>query len=395
MQLLKTKFVSIFAKLQLKMQYREELSDINNLKKWLDIKLKHSTHNIYMLRAICQYKAQRTLRSKIDVFLANVIAVLYIPLILLKIRLHQRARKQKKCFVEYLKVDQHMAYQIPPQIKKLTIDKAQITRGSCACYLLPEDLSSACRYFGSAAFLYPELFTKFLIWISTIRPHLEVINCSNLIQYCEYSATSSLRKLFLNERGISLVNVTHGEELISCRSAFSSFDKCFAWFITPRTVYDAMQIDCKEFYTFNPCADLPILKEACGHPCIGLLWPAFKSQKPELLARQVEILQEHFTILVRPHPNQRYRAMFKECASGLRVNFSNPHDEDVHTFLGRCSIVVGYSSAVLVQAAIRGREVLYIKTPNLAAIREYHPYYKALPAVELDELANHLLAKYQ
>jgi len=395
MQLLSRISLSIFSVFHLKDNYLEELACINELKKWLDRELQNTKYNRYMLRAICQYRAQVIIRSKFAVYLSNMIAILYFPVLLLKVGWCTRIPEQKRISCEYLKVNDDMAYQIPPQIKTLTMERKQIAKNSPDCYLLPEDLRFAFHYFRGAVCLYPELFVKFLIWVSTIRPHVDAVNCTHLIQYCESSATSSLRKVYLNSLGINLVNVTHGEEFITCGLAFSSFDKCYAWDITPRSIYNTLQIECGEFHTFNPCSEMRKVKEIFENPRIGILWPAFKVQQPECIAKQVGLMQKYYAVTVRPHPNELYRAKFDEYIKILNIDVSNPREEELDAFLDRCSIVVGYSSAVLLKAAWRGREVLYINDPCLESVRKYHTYYQSVSVVEVSEIANSLLNKVQ
>lgn len=337
----------------------------------------------YLWRSLCQYRCQAHARSRVSGFVANLVALFALPFVALLVR---RARRTgaPRVTCRYLKIDFHPAYQIPEDIREHTVENAGAGR-----YLTAADLLLAVRVFVRARACYPELLFKFLLWIASVRPQLDRFEPQYLIQYCEYSAHSSLRKLFLNTHGVRIANVTHGEEFISCRSAFASFDQYYAWQLTPRYVHDAMHIEYDERFTFNPCAGL---SPAPATPVrtVGFLWPAIDATQLDLVIAQINELSARCEVIVRPHPNPKYANHFGEYRSRLRARISDAHHEGIHSFIDRSTVVVGYLSAVLLQAVFRGRAVVYLRDPYLASLQAYHGYYREVPAVELAGLARYL-----
>jgi hypothetical protein len=340
----------------------------------------------YLWRSICQYRCQSHARGKLTGFAANLLAVLALPWMVLLLRPARRAGAARVA-CGYLKIDFHPAYQIPQDIRDRSVESARLPHR-----LNLGDLRFACKLFVEGRAFYPELLLKFLLWIAAVRPHLERFEPQYLIQYCEYSAHSSLRKLFLNAQGIGLANVTHGEEFISCRSAFASFDQYFAWQLTPRSIHDAMHIEYQQRFSFNPCAGLPTAPPRTG--AVGFLWPALDASQLELVVVQINELSARCEVIVRPHPNPKYANHFEDYRHRLRARVSDAHQEGIHSFIDRSALVVGYLSAVLLQAVFRGRKVVYLRDPYLASLQSYHSYYADVKTVELAELARYLAAEF-
>ena len=162
-----------------------------------------------------------------------------------------------------------MAYKIPAMIRDCTVEK-----NMAGTYLTWNDFTFAISLFLKNGAFYPESLLKFIRWIAFIRPYIDLYQPEYIIQYCEFSPYSSLRKLFLKRHNIKIANVAHGEVFISCRSAFSSFDQYFEWTITPSSMHDAMHIEYKDYFSFNPCEDLPFAPSV-ETPVLGFLWPGY------------------------------------------------------------------------------------------------------------------------
>jgi hypothetical protein len=341
----------------------------------------------YFWRSICQYNCQSFARPPLAVLAVNAAAFLCLPLLLLLVRGRKR-RREGQIRSEYLKIDFHMAYQVPPTIRDRTVER-ELSRK----YMTLQDLVWAVGLFFKSGAFYPELLFKFLLWIALVRPALDAYEPRSLIQYCEYSAYSSLRKLFLNREGIFLANVSHGPEFLSCRSAFSSFDRYFAWDITPESVHDAMHIEYGDRASFNPCAGLAPAP-AVAVPTLGFLWPAIDVVDRDALVKQLNIINKYFQVLVRPHPNPAYANRFESYRHSLEAGVSDAHAEDIHSFIDRCSLVVGNYSSALIQAALRGREVVYLEDAYLQSLRTYHDYYRNVEFISVEALERFAAARF-
>ena len=341
----------------------------------------------YFWRSICQYKCQSFARARLAVLAVNAAAFQCLPFLLVLVR-GKKAHRAGKPSCEYLKIDFHMAYQVPPAIRDRTVEKNFSRR-----YLTLADLFWAVGLFLKSGAFYPELLFKFLLWIASVRPALDAYEPRYLIQYCEYSAYSSLRKLFLNREGILLANVSHGPEFLSCRSAFSSFDQYFAWDITPRNLHNAMHIEYAERASFNPCAGLAPAP-AVLIPTLGVLWPAMDIVDLDVLIAQLNSINKYCQVLVRPHPNPGYTNHFESYRHSLKAQVSDARAEDIHCFIDRCSLVVGNYSSALIQAASRGREVVYLEDAYLRSLRTYHDYYQMVKSIPVESLESFAAAKF-
>jgi hypothetical protein len=386
---------NIFAKLRNKLDgctfnsdYRVEKDIIENVYRAYVNKISAGAEHRYLWRSVCQYRCQSFARKKMMVLMANIGALLCIPAFVFLVR-PSRKPDAGKLSCKYLKINFHMAYQVPGIIRDITKEKTISGK-----YLTSKDLAFAVRLFVENRAFYPELLFKFLLWIVSVRPYLDSCTTEYLIQYCEYSSYSSLRKLFLNRQGILIANVSHGEEIVSCRSAFSSFDQYFAWDITPRFVHDAMHIEYIDRFCFNPCAGLGPAAASPTTPTLGFLWPSIAGPDLVFLVAQLNRISEFSSVIVRPHPNSKCANHFGSYRHTLRAQVSDPHKEDIHCFIDRCSILAGNQSAALLQAAFRGRDVIYLNDAYLASVREYHEYYQKVECVDIEGLGDALSVKF-
>jgi len=76
----------------------------------------------------------------------------------------------------------------------------------------------------------------------------------------------------------------------------------------------------------------------------------------------------------------------------LNAKTSNALDEDIHVFIDKCSIIIGYLSAALLQASFRGRAVIYLDNPQLKSLASYHDYYRKVKCVRLENLSSNVIS---
>lgn len=363
--------------------YRKDLNIIHNIKiKYYD-KINNNDVSRYLWRSVCQYKSLSSTRPYYSIIFANLLALFSIPALLFYLR--PKCNNNNRPETTYLKIDFHMAYQIPHQIREFTQEKKTVKK-----YIILEDLCFVSRLFIKNKAFYPELYFKLLLWIVKVRPHIDACKFKYLLQYCEYSPYSSLRKSYLNNNGILIANVSHGEEYISCRSSFSSFDQYFAWNITPRDIHNAMEIEYAEYFTFNPCYDYPTAPVIYDKHCIGVLWPSTFYIPIDILASKIENISKKYKVVIRPHPNPLYSNKLEIYRQKMDVEISYANKENIHSFIDRCNIIVGGLSAVMIQSALRERDVVYIKDLYLIYLQEYHKYYQSVNTVDVEEIDKYI-----
>jgi len=368
--------------------YRVEVSHIENIFQAYIDKIDSISTSRLLWRSICQYRCQMFARNTFMVLCANISALLCLPIILFYFRRNKKNDFNKDS-CKYLKIDFHMAYQIPTCIKDVTLEKKISEK-----YLTINDLFFVFDTFIKNRVFYPELLLKYLLWIASVRPYLDSFRPAYLIQYCEYSAYSSLRKLFLNSHGIMIANVTHGEEFISCRSAFSTFDQYFSWELTPVSVHNAMHIEYSDRFSFNPCDGIDLVSNVQLTPTLGFLWPSLEGADLNVIVQQLNNLSNYGKVLVRPHPDPKYTNHFESYRCVLNAEISDPKEEDIHCFIDHCDIMAGYLSAALLQAAFRGRDVLYLHNSYLDSLMGYHNYYKKVKYVDIEHLSDYVMQRW-
>lgn len=359
--------------------HRADIKRIAAVYAGLQHKIDSATPSRYLWRSVAQCRCHSYTRGLLGERLSNVVAFVLLPFTVLLVRRATTSPKAPK--VKYLKIDFHEAYVIPDRIRSQTLERQSTER-----YLTLSDLRFAFGLFARHRAFYPELLLAFIMWISRVRPQLDAASVEFLIQYCEYSAYSSLRKLYANWRGVGLANVTHGEEFISCRSAFSSFDQYFSWEMTPIAIHDAMHVECGERFVFNPCADLEPAQQRAETTHIGILWPSTDGPLVQELVGQIKKVSRLANVIIRPHPNPAYRPQFATYYPELGVPLSDPHAESIHDYVDRCDIILGCLSAAMLQAFFRNRAIVYFNDEALASVRKYHAYYKGARSIDVGDL---------
>lgn len=382
------KFINYLLESVFDPNYKVEINRIEFVYEKYKQEIESASSDRYFWRSICQYECQAFTRKLPILISSNILALLFLPFTLLRLR-KARISKSGRIKCHYLKIDNHMAYKIPLCIKSKTIEAALKVR-----YITLIDLFFVIKLFARNRSFHPELMLKFILWVASVRPYLDLYSPKYLIQYCEYSPHSSIRKLFLNFNGVFMANIGHGEEVISCRSAFSSFDKYYVWSVVPKYIHQAMYIEYPLGVYFNPCEGLPPAPKHAKKITIGVLWPSTKSFDLRILTAQIVSIARYLDVIIRPHPNPNYSNEFEKYREIMGVEVSHPFDEDIHNFIDRCNLVVGGQSAVLIQASLRRREVLYIKDDYFSSLIEYHDYYKSKQCVDLRNLGSEILKRF-
>jgi len=109
-----------------------------------------------------------------------------------------------------------------------------------------------------------------------------------------------------------------------------------------------------------------------------------------LLVAQLNEIARTCTVLVRRHPNAKYANRFEHYRAQLAAEVSDALTENINSFIDRSSVVAGYMSAALIQAVLRGRDVVYLADQYLRSLRSYHDYYRRVTMVDMAELADHV-----
>jgi len=356
------------------LKYKEKINEKDNSK--------------YFWRSVAQYSCQIEGYGRLKYFFLNAAAIILLPKFLLKIRTRKKNPVKNNC--DYLKINNYRNSFIPEVLKENTVNAVEIKDR----YLITDDLKLVINLCIENLYFNPLFIYKILGWIASVRPYLDIYNPKCLIQYCEYSATSSLRRLYLNEYGIRIANISHGEEDISSRNSFCSFDEYYVWSVIPNKIHQLNHIESTHRITFNPCENLP-QAPVISKSIIGLLWPVGKDDGMiSTIIEQLRQLDPEYPLIIRPHPAASHFHRFKKIKLLKSFEISNPHEEDINSFINRTSLIIGVRSAAMIQADLRGRKIVYINNEMLRSARKYNLYYSEKSYIEANGLANFMVQNY-
>lgn len=217
-----------------------------------------------------------------------------------------------------------------------------------------------------------------------LRPVFDSYTAPYFIVYAEYDCSISFQTLLCHREGVYLYDVIHGDHLYGMADPFFQVDRCYCWhnFYVEQFKNQYCKADFRMFE--NP--NFSITQEEKNRPGqgIGVVMPhpvyseskKVFSEELKLLAEQLNQIAEQQTVTLRPHPS--YPEYYQKIRPYLsdKIRLSDPQIEPARVFLIRHKIIIGTFSALLIEAAMVGKEVKILRNKIIAQIAKYHFLFK-------------------
>jgi hypothetical protein len=236
---------------------------------------------------------------------------------------------------------------------------------------------------------HPPLLCNLVRWLAHYGFVARHYQPARVAHFFENTASSSLMTAFLSERGILHCNIQHGEIVMNAFCAFAEFDEFRVWgrhfsrLIARqhnRAVVDVVGVPLhRELFhrvrpTLQPRPPRLLIIDPFLH---AMYW----DPRPHF-ARLLRALDGAWEIRIRRHPAdlQPVLALVTEWNAdpdlvrrGILVVEEPPHEASIQDAIGRSRVVVGVSSAALLESWIAGCKVIYVPGgPSRASVLDRH-----------------------
>lgn len=236
---------------------------------------------------------------------------------------------------------------------------------------------------------HPPFFCNLVRWLAHYGFVARHYRPARIAHFFENTASSSLMTAFLAERGILHCNIQHGEIVMNAFCAFAEFDEFRVWgrhfsrLIARQHNRASVEVvgvplHRELFHRVRPALQPRPRRLLIIDPFLhGMYW----DPRPHF-ARLLRALDDTWEVRIRRHPAdmQPALALVTEWNSdpelarrGIRVVEEPPHEMSIQDAIGRSRVVVGVSSAALLESWIAGCKVVYVPGgPSRASVLDRH-----------------------
>ena len=348
-------------------------------------------------RTIAQYTCQFSSRPKASLWFFEISCALFLPAYLtLKVfsSIWRNKSKSRKfydgvqiVFAERWKSNPEI-FLIPSELRAAKIKTKIISEK----WLAPSDIVLLWKLF-KLSFLgktpFPtQLVFKCAVDLAAVRGCLSNISTQYIIVYWEFSCSLSLITHALENEGVGVYNVMHGDKHFYAKHAFFESSRCYCWNSFYINIFKKGYAK-SDFRVFeNPAFTLnnhEKIKTNQSQPLsIGIATPHMATLGNTFT--QAAAITEHFVdtinslskkyhITIRPHPF--YKTELDSILRHLdgKTLVEQPNAKLPRKFLLGSHIVIGTISTLLIEAAKIGIQVIVIQTPAMVDIEKYHFLY--------------------
>lgn len=348
-------------------------------------------------RATAQYRAQLTMRTTMSVWAFELACAGALPFFLLGFWIFNTLRKHNESAESCDGVQLVFAkrWATNPEIFAVpdALDgQAVITRPLTRHQLSAGDLVFIVRLMGSTlrqGVPFPFQFVlKCAVDLASVRAALTPLQPAFILVYWEFSCSLSVITQRMQEHGIDVYNIMHGDKHFYAKHAFFEVNRCYCWNQFYVDLFKQEHVRA-EFHCFtNPAFVLDESEEQYrsthGSGGLGIAAPHLATlnqadgnseEEAILFADLINGLARHSSVTIRPHPF--YRDDFEKIGQRLTpaVTIEEPSAKPARLFLLDHAIIVGTISTLLLEAAHIGCQVVVIETPAVKDLAQYHYFY--------------------
>ena len=212
-----------------------------------------------------------------------------------------------------------------------------------------------------------------------------------MIQFGEFSFSSSVLTSYCHKHSVKHVNIMHGEKLYNIRDSFFHYDECYVWSEHYVRLFTSLKAEPTQFRIAIP----PSLKIDSG-----------KYKKPECYADYKYYLAvcsegtikqivramafaklEGKTVKYRPHPRYTDISLLRKYVP--KQNIEWPNEINIQESIANLGCAIGSYTTVMVQAYFSGKEIMM---DDVAQKKEHDLLYSLnyiLSGDEFERLSNY------
>jgi hypothetical protein len=351
-------------------------------------------------RCVGQYMAQRHMRPAKSLVFAELASCVLLPGLLcwwllqgIGLSNSGAARVSgRRWLISRLRYDMTPeVYHTPPELGNASLPIAYTPRR----YLRFSDLQFLVRAYGYGSRLLsaPHLqwcfkITKEIAWARAV---IEQFPSDYAVIADECNCALSLLTEYANQHGTQMYVVQHGDLFFSVFTAFFETNRSYCWADFYVEMLKRLQARSEFRIYTNPSfvmseEDRALVKEARG---IGVFHPSFFTlttpEERDRFAASIRALSERYSVEVRPHPAYFHEYEAMAASYGPKVVLSPPAQKSAKQFALQHQVIIGTTSAAILEALMLGREVISVDGFLVGEVAEYHFAYR-MPNCTLSKL---------
>ena len=307
-------------------------------------------------RGYYQYLCQNYLVSYWKIVFLNAASLLILPLLLLFF-LVKRIWVKSEGHIDSLVENKGMPEVIPEVVNtKYKPDSNHWNNGSS---LSVGDVCFIFKLINRAPF-HPYFVLKAMMNITHYSDMIKRYSPKVMIQFGEFSFSSSILTSYCHLYGVKHINIMHGEKMFFIRDAFFHYDECYVWSNHYVKIFHKLRAESSQFVIQVP----PSLVIDSNKYLNVQTWADYKyylsiytEDEIKGIVRSLEFIEKGGkTVKYRPHPRYSNLELLKKYVPSENIEL--PNEVSIQESISNLNFAIGSFSTVLTQAYYSGKSVI-------------------------------------
>lgn len=317
-------------------------------------------------RGYKQYLCQNQLvRPQWKIGLFNVVGALGLPFMLqffLVKRIFATQGQHIDCLIE----KKGMPEVVPSEVREKYHPSEDYEMRSSLCLA---DLGFCWRLICRAP-QHPYFVFKAMMNVARYSQLIRRYSPKTMIQFGEFSFSSSILTDYCHRHGVRHVDVMHGEKLFNIRDAYFHYDECYVWNEHYVKLFTSMKAEPTQFVVAVP-PSVKIDEDKYKNPSVYADYKYYLALYDEDTIRQIVdsmsfAAKEGKTVKYRPHPRYSDLDLLKKYVKEDAIEL--PKEVNIQESVANMGCAVGSFTTVMVQTYLSGKQVMM---DDVAEKKEY------------------------
>lgn len=338
-------------------------------------------------RGYKQYLCQNQLvRPKWKIVFFNVVGAVSLPFIIIYFltkRLFAHQAEHIDCLIE----KKGMPEVVPKEVREKYHPSENYVQGTS---LGANDLDIVWKMMGVAP-LHPYFVFKALMNVARYSHLIYKYSPDVMIQFGEFSFSSSVLTEYCHRHGVKHIDVMHGEKLYYIRDAFFHYDECYVWSDYYKNLLTKLKAEPTQFRISVP-PSLMIDSEKFRNDAVYADYKYYLAgYKEDIIKNIVQSMafakREGKTVKYRPHPRYSDMELLRKYVTPDEIEM--PGDVGIQESVANLGCAVGSYTTVMVQALFSGKNVMMDDIAEKEQYEKLRSLDYILSDDKYDKLSNH------
>lgn len=181
-----------------------------------------------------------------------------------------------------------------------------------------------------------------------------------MIQFGEFSFSSSILTAYCHEHGVKHIDIMHGEKLYFIRDAFFHYDECYVWEEHYAELFRSLKAEPTQFHVALPKSmkiDVNVYINSNVYADYKYYLALYSEEQIKSIVQSLEFAKsEGKTVKYRPHPRYSDMELLRKYVKDEEIEKTS--DVGIMESISNTEYAVGSYTTVLSQAYFSGKEVI-------------------------------------